>query len=337
MKRAKSVFFTPIQETKLDKLGLFRVKFDVACENFERGLNFSEQMIMDGRQNLARIGMEDTQEEWEMVKKTYNELCLESSSNIDECFGEFDRLRKRYLWLRVRINEYEDTRNANENQPNTMDENRIELEAVKIPRFYGAEDEWTSFSTLFKTLILDKGIYNKIEKLQYLKTLVRGEAARVISYLEPKEENLEKAWTLLVERFDDKRALKDKQLEKLFDLEPVYEESAEKLRNLHDNAKAYCATLNEVSSEEILIHLLKHKMDEKTFEKYEEQRTDGETLSKFFEFLHNRFKNLEIIQKSYCKHKYQLSDDESNYGYNDESDDDSNYENNGQSDASDET
>lgn len=326
----KSVFFTPKPETKLDELGLFRVKFDVACENFERGLNFSEQMIMDGRQNLARIGMEDTQEEWEMVKKTYNELCLESSSNIDECYGEFDRLRKRYLWLRVRINEYEDTRNVN--QPNTM-----ELEAVKIPKFYGLEEEWTSFSTLFKTLVLDKDNYNKIEKLQYLKTLVRGDAARVINYLELKEENLEKAWTLLVERFDDKRALKDKQLEKLFDLEPVYEESAEKLRNLHDNAKAYCATLDEVSSEEILIHLLKRKMDEKTFEKYEEQRTDSETLSKLFEFLHNRFKNLEIIQKSYYKHKYQQSDDESNYGYNDESDDDSNYENNGQSDASDET
>ncbi|RYE52280.1 MAG: DUF1759 domain-containing protein, partial [Sphingobacteriales bacterium] len=78
-------------------------------------------------------------------------------------------------------------------------------------------------------MVIDKN-YGEIEKLQYLKTLVDGDAQTAIKNLAITGENFKKAWTILKERFDNRQAIMDNQLQAILDIEPVHTASAFRLK-----------------------------------------------------------------------------------------------------------
>lgn len=95
--------------------------------------------------------------------------------------------------------------------------------------------------------------YSDIQKMQYLKTLVSGEAEKTIANLEITSENFEKAWKILTARYENKRAIRDTHLELLLKLPNISFDSSSNLREYFDRSRE-CIELLERSNLTLFAH-----------------------------------------------------------------------------------
>ncbi|GBO10852.1 hypothetical protein AVEN_249325-1 [Araneus ventricosus] len=76
---------------------------------------------------------------------------------------------------------------------------------LSLPSFNGNIQDWLSFSEPFKASVHNNENLTGSMKLQYLKGLLTGDASRVIQSITLSDENYLTAWTLLEDRFSNKR------------------------------------------------------------------------------------------------------------------------------------
>lgn len=107
----------------------------------------------------------------------------------------------------------------------------IRLPKLNLPTFSGKYDEWFPFFDSFNSIIHLNTSISNVQKLQYLKSSLTGDASNVISALEISELNYEVAWGLLKERYDNKRLIVHTHLKSIMDLPPLTKE---------DSTKAHC-------------------------------------------------------------------------------------------------
>lgn len=161
---------------------------------------------------------------------------------------------------------------------NTNDNNAIktstELPKIKIPDFDGKISNWNHFHELFESIIHKSKNINDTTKLHYLKTFVSGEAARLISHLQPNAENCTTAYDILVKRYENTRILLGKLLDSITEFPQLTNETCSGLKNLHDTVyecMAGIANLN-INTEKwdgLMAHFLVEKLDKETRKHYE--------------------------------------------------------------------
>lgn len=110
--------------------------------------------------------------------------------------------------------------------------------------------------------------------MQYLKTSLSGEAANLIANMEITASNFPKAWQILTERFENKRALRDAQLDILMKLPQINSESASELRNTYNKSKECVELLKGISSEQIILYHLRKILPNETRKVYEQSRVN---------------------------------------------------------------
>ncbi|UYV76690.1 hypothetical protein LAZ67_14001774 [Cordylochernes scorpioides] len=104
------------------------------------------------------------------------------------------------------------------------------------------------------------------QKLQYLNSALKGNAAGLIRALNISDENYPSAWQTLVNRFDKKSELAFKQIQNLYDLKNVKQKSTKDLLDLLDNCNESIQNLSNLGlernnlSDMILIHIIQSKL-----------------------------------------------------------------------------
>ncbi|CAG7819526.1 unnamed protein product, partial [Allacma fusca] len=81
---------------------------------------------------------------------------------------------------------------------------KVKLPDLVVPVFHGELEKWTSFYDLFSASIHSQSGLRPSQKLQYLKSSLKGEAESIISHLSITDSNYAEAWQLLKDRFDNK-------------------------------------------------------------------------------------------------------------------------------------
>ncbi|EFN70447.1 hypothetical protein EAG_00328, partial [Camponotus floridanus] len=76
-----------------------------------------------------------------------------------------------------------------------------------LPTFNGDQLAWDSFRDQFMSLVHEVDGLAPIQKLQYLRSSLTGEAAAVVSGIEMTANGYVSAWDELVTRYDNKRVL----------------------------------------------------------------------------------------------------------------------------------
>lgn len=87
--------------------------------------------------------------------------------------------------------------------------------------------------------------------MQYLKTSITGEAAKLISTI---ADNFKKAWMILVNRFENKRAIRDAHVETMLQLPTITKETSMQLREFYDKSKECVELLDDVSKASDFVH-----------------------------------------------------------------------------------
>ena len=168
---------------------------------------------------------------------------------------------------------------------------RIKLPEASLPKFSGKYEDWLSFKDAFTSMIHNQEDLNNIEKLQYLKSAVTGEAANKIKNLSITDGNYDRAWKLLQSAYADKRLIISRHLSLLLRLPVQDKESAEGLRRLADETQQHLESLKTLDvhvNEEIVVQILEEKMHKLTAEKWEEtlKRDTFPRLEEIIEFLY---------------------------------------------------
>lgn len=252
-----------------------------------RKLDEIERLAMEGLKTRAKMMLKDMEETW----KKFSDFTFIST---DEYYEVYKQVAGRYyraleeIWYS----------NEQDNNRESIDVAPLELEPLKIPTFNGTYEDWPTFSNLFESLIIKNGSLSNIQRMQYLKSVLTNDAERAIANLHVTEENFKTAWTILCERFDNKQAIIAGQIDSMLQLERVDGSSAQELRKFYDQAKAHSIVLKDVPGEQLLLHIVKRKLDERSRMLYQQKIENNEIIENvesFCTFLHKRCRVLETI------------------------------------------
>ncbi|XP_045777844.1 uncharacterized protein LOC123875840 [Maniola jurtina] len=178
----------------------------------------------------------------------------------------------------------------------------VKLPPLKIPPFNGDQSKWIEFRDMYLSLIHNNDTIEDINKFHYLKSYLEDSASAVINSVTVSSINYSTAWSLLCDRYNNKRLLINEHIKGLFSIEPISRESEQCLRNLIDNITKNLNALNSLGEptehwDSLIIYLASSKLDSSTARKWEEFRSthDNVKLSNFFEFLRQRATVLETV------------------------------------------
>ncbi|UYV66842.1 hypothetical protein LAZ67_4003054 [Cordylochernes scorpioides] len=163
------------------------------------------------------------------LKETYYQIVRSNALETSETlFKEYIDVKNRYENFVFQIEEILEVDNVS--QPVKLEKSAISN--VKLPKFYlpifsGELSQWLSFKDLFLVTIDKNTTLSDIQKLQYLHSSLKGDAARIIKGFPITENNYNQAWKTLIERYDNKREIIFSQLDKIFKIK-LYKKSTSK-------------------------------------------------------------------------------------------------------------
>lgn len=93
----------------------------------------------------------------------------------------------------------------------------LRLPSIQLPDFDGDLSNWVRFRDLFIALVDSKENLSHVEKLEYLRTKLKGEASTIVKHLNPTNDNYKIAWDLIKANYDKPDVIQRKYFEILFD------------------------------------------------------------------------------------------------------------------------
>lgn len=184
--------------------------------------------------------------------------------------------------------------------PPQLNAHHIQIPRLNVPMFNGQYEEWQSFHDLYVAAVHSNHTIQPVHKLQYLKSLLKGEAELLLKAMPITDDNYEIAWRTLSDRYNNRRALINTHLQKLFTQQPA-DETATQIRQLLDNIKdcTNALTLQAIditSWDCILVYVVSQYIPVTSLTLWEQSipRNELPTFGGLLEFLENRFRILEF-------------------------------------------
>ena len=179
----------------------------------------------------------------------------------------------------------------------TSSTRKLKIPQIPLPEFTGKIEEWLSFKDTFNTLINQNAELSNVEKLQYLKSVLKGEARRKIQIFSITDENYKKAMALLEQSYDDKRSLISRHINLLLTLPHQQKESYDGLTMIADEARKHIESLESLGiivAPEIIVTIIENKLHKTTLEKWEETIEAGEipNFKKMRDFIYQTTRRL---------------------------------------------
>lgn len=183
---------------------------------------------------------------------------------------------------------------------------QVKLPKIIIPVFSGKYTDWVTFRDLFLSLIHNNKSLDNVQRMQYLKGYLSGEAEQLLRQIPISDANYDRCWELLNARYNNKRYLSHFIIKRLLSQKNLNNESAVGLKELLDNTNDCLKALSNLginveSWDIIVIHIITLKLDPESRKEWEFNITKHNsseelpTFIQFAEFLTNRYRALEFL------------------------------------------
>uniref|UniRef100_A0A1B0D8P4 Uncharacterized protein n=1 Tax=Phlebotomus papatasi TaxID=29031 RepID=A0A1B0D8P4_PHLPP len=181
-----------------------------------------------------------------------------------------------------------------------------EIIGTTIGRFYKKYSKWTTFYDTFRSTVHENSSISPVQKLQYLKRSLKGEAEGVLKNMAITEANYEIALDMLKKDYDKKTHIVTAHIEKFI------KQSQEKVRSgSASSIKKACNTYKEIlealevlgddctTRDVWLIHFMKQNMDDETQRLWASKLSCHKipNLTEWFDFLKGRIDSMEMYKK----------------------------------------
>ncbi|XP_011883907.1 PREDICTED: uncharacterized protein LOC105571049 [Vollenhovia emeryi] len=178
---------------------------------------------------------------------------------------------------------------------------QIHLPKISLPTFSGDLLAWESFRDLFQSLVGGVPDLAPVQKLQYLKSSLSGEAAAAVLNVEMTDRGFDLAWTELKERYDNRRVLLATHMRNFLNEPSSAKPSSADLKRLSSfvlQARRSFESLERPIAhwDDWFVHVVVEKMDPSSrlfWEASLQTTTDFPTLAQLQDFLQTRIRALE--------------------------------------------
>ncbi|XP_076656370.1 uncharacterized protein LOC143361015 [Halictus rubicundus] len=119
-------------------------------------------------------------------------------------------------------------------QPPTPQEPGASLPPINLPTFARDLLQWESFKDQFTSLVHRSAKLFKVRKLQYLKSCLTGEAAKMLALTPVTDGNYDEAWASLEMRFGNRRVLSAAHMRRLMNAPPATKFQSSEVKRLLD-------------------------------------------------------------------------------------------------------
>jgi len=187
----------------------------------------------------------------------------------------------------------------------------LKLPKLTLPSFNGEILEWLEFHELFSVTI-DKQKIANVEKLQYLKGCLKGEAARLILGLSLTNDNYATAMDLLQSRYGCKRRIIRTHIQALLSMKSPNIKAYISLREFVDGVNKHIRGLKTlgVSSDNydlILYEILLSKLPSELKHECAKLSEEGMTLNQLLNIVETEAKHLDILNSTMQDRQKQTS------------------------------
>lgn len=251
----------------------------------------------------------------EMLKEAWGEFrtCYFSLTSQDyQLHCNYAELQTKYVECVGKLNELDDNNNNDTAQ----------MPKIKIPEFGGDMLEWPAFIGLFDKIVHTKSNIDNAIKIQYLKTSLKGEAAKLVSHVAPTADNYETCYDILQRRYNNKVVILGKLFDAILEMPKQNSESYTSLKNLYDTTFESIMAIknlkiNIAGWDPLLIHLLLKKLSRETVTQYEcslKNVREIQSFDEFLKYIETRFLALQSAESK--SNKTPSSNNKSNGGGN---------------------
>ena len=158
------------------------------------------------------------------------------------------------------------------------DDSFVKLPKIEIVSFNGKKTKWVEFWDSFESTIDKNKRLSEVEKFNYLRGKLEGEAKRTISGLTLSKENYSVAIKILKERFGNIQDAVDLHYSELLNLQPASNKTSS-LRNFLDQINRHLRSLEVLQqdvNQDILVSMMKSKLPNEVLLQLEIQKGSQE-------------------------------------------------------------
>ena len=123
---------------------------------------------------------------------------------------------------------------------------KAKLPKITLPKFKGSVTDWTPFWESFKAAVHDNNSISKIDKFNYLFSLLEGPAARAIQGLTLSEANYIAAIQILEERFGRTQQIISAHMDELLKIQACQNEKSSSTRFVYDKIRVHVRGLDSL-------------------------------------------------------------------------------------------
>lgn len=184
------------------------------------------------------------------------------------------------------------------------------LPPIQLKTFTGSYKDWLSFRDVFISMVHENPNLTKVNKCQYLKSSLGGDAENLVKQIQVSEANYDIMWDMLNKRYNNRRSIVNTYLSKLINQRKLNTESARGIRELLDCTTECLATLKSLnvpsdSWDDIVVYIVIQKLDSESHKQFEQRIESNDILPTWkdlSDFLEYRFRTLETVNNN-CKLK----------------------------------
>lgn len=220
------------------------------------------------------------QARWDIIDSLHWELDQDLQGSNTEYELSFTKSEKIYEQLKQLLN----------NKLSSASYRDMSAPKMDIPVFSGSFQQWVPFKNLFTEAIHNNPSLSNIQKMQYLKSKVRGEAEHLIQNLLISSENYSGCWNILSNRYDHPRLIFSSHVNLILNLPVVQQPSLSHFKRVHDTTFESLNAIKNLgvdttSWEPLIVQILLQKIDSETQNQFLESLQNPRELLKLNEFM----------------------------------------------------
>lgn len=234
-------------------------------------------------------------ERWAAIDSLHWEIESEMDGENETYAAMYDRYEKKFNTLKKTLN----------TKMWSVAHRSNATPQLEIPVFSGNYNQWVSFKDLFTEAVHNNPSLSNSQKMQHLKSKIRGDAEKLIQHLQISSDNYLVCWDILNHRYDNKKLIFSSHINILLGLPSMQQQSLQQIKRMHDTTQECLNAIknlgvNITSWDPIIVHILGQKLDSETYTDYIQSLKNSRELpilKEFLEFLETKFFSLEASRR----------------------------------------
>ncbi|XP_062540927.1 uncharacterized protein LOC134208970 [Armigeres subalbatus] len=181
----------------------------------------------------------------------------------------------------------------------------VRLPQISLPDFDGDYRGWLTFKSTYESLIHESAELSDVQKFHYLKSALKGEAAKLIESLTITSGNYVIAWETITKRYFNEYLLKKRHLQALMEYPKIEKESSTAIHGLVDEFEQRLKILKQLGEKTdtwgaMIVHWMCSKLNGQSLQLWEDHAASLEepSFTDLVKFLEKRTRVLEAVSSN---------------------------------------